>query len=135
MHDYGITMQDKIEGTQGWQKHAFKKVVLTNAGLAKNRITVDQIEKHLEGALLRPEWERKQAYWLVKAVADAAKKGEKTADITQMFSCDLISHDDSGRLVLHRDHIQNELMYKLFSRVYETEEELGVKLDWKVIFL
>ena len=135
MHDYGITMQDKIEATQGWRKHAFKKVILTNVGLAKNRITVDKIENHLSGAMIRDEWERKIAIWLVKAVADATQKGEKTADITQMFSCDLIAREGSEQLVLHRDHIQNELMYKLFSRVYETEEELGVKLDWKVIFL
>lgn len=135
MHDYGLNKQDEVAATMGWKKHPFKKVVLTNVALAKNRITVDKVAKHLRGTLLRPEWERKQAFWLVKAIADAAEKGENKADISQMFSCDFVTNDDFGMLVLRRDNIQNELMYHLFWRVYENEEELGVKLNWRVIFL
>ena len=134
MHDYGLTEQDKMAARLGWRAKPFKKVTLTNVWLAKDRLTVDKVAKRLEGCLVRPEWERKLAYWLVRAVVDAIEKGEKTADITQLFSCELEAQDQFGKFVLRQEYIQNDLMYKLFVRSSETEDELRVKLDWRVLF-
>lgn len=135
MHDYGLKEQDEWRAMIGWKYAPFKTVVLTNAKFAKNKITVDKIAKRLEGRLLLPEWERKQAYWLVKAIVEALEKGEKTADITQMFSCDFVAEDGEGVFSLPQYSIQNELMYVLFSRHYETDEVLALKLNWRVILL
>lgn len=134
MHDYGLNEQDKKSAMLGWRAKPFKKVTMTNVWIAKDRLTVDKVAKQLEGCLIRPEWERRLAYWLVKAVAEAVEKGEKTADITQLFCCEMEAEDQFGKFVLQQEYIQNELMYKLFWRCSETEEELRVKLDWRVVF-
>lgn len=134
-HDYGLKDYDELADRTYCRYRPFKKVVLTNVGLAKNRITVDKVEKHLKGLGL-PEWERKQAVWLVNAIVEALKNGQKIADITKMFSCDFIVEDDfGGEEILLQRNIQNELMYKLFWKVSEDKDELRVKLDWRVVFL
>lgn len=132
MHDYGLKKQNNWGVGIRYRNKPFKKVLLINVNSAKNRITVDNTVKHLEGSLCLPDWERKQAIWLVEAVVNALEKGEKTADITKMFSCEFITEDD---FTLPQWNIQNELMNKLFWRVDETGEELRVKLTWKAIFL
>ena len=134
MHDYGLNEQDKYASQFGWRERPFKKVTMTNVWLAKNRITVDKVAKRLEGCLPLPEWERRLAYWLVKAVVEAVEKGEKTADVTHLFSCEMEAQDQFGKFLLRQEYIQNELMYKLFVRCSETDEELRVKLDWRVLF-
>ena len=133
-HNYGLNERDEQAAKIGWKYAPFKKVILTNVKFAQNRITVDKIAKCLEGRLLWSGWERKQAYWLVKAIVAAIEKGEKNADISQMFACDFIAQDSEGKLLLSQYDIQKELMNSLFSRVYETDEILAVKLKWKVIF-
>ena len=133
-HKYGLNEQEEYVAQLGWRRKPFKKVTLTNVWLAKNRITVDKAAKRLEGCLIWPEWERKLAYWLVKAIVEAVEKGEKTADITQLFCCEMEAEDQIGKFVLRQEHIQNELMYKLFIRCSETSEEFRVKLDWRVLF-
>ena len=132
-HNYDLNERDERAAKVGWKYTPFKTVILTNVKIAQNRITVDKVAKHLKGRLLLPEWERKQAYWLVKAIVEAIEKGEKTADISQMFSCDFFAKDGDGVFSLPQYSIQNELMYALFSIDYETDEELALKLKWKVI--
>ena len=134
MHDYGLNEQDKKAAMLGWRAKPFKKVTLTNAWIAKDRLTVDKVANRLEGCLILPEWERKIAYWLVKAVVEAIEKGEKTADITQLFSCEMEAVDQHGKFILRQEYIQNDLMYKLFVRCSETKEELRVRLDLRVLF-
>ena len=134
MHDYGLNEQDKKTAMLGWRAKPFKKVTLTNVWIAKDRLTVDKVAKRLEGCLILPEWERKIAYWLVKAVVDAIEKEEETADITQLFSCEMEAVDQHGKFILRQEYIQNDLMYKLFVRCSETKEELRVRLDLRVLF-
>jgi len=135
-HNYGLTEQDEFKATLGWRQQPYKKVILTNVWLAKGRITVDKVEKRLVDGFLYPEWRRKLAFWLVKAIAEADEKKEKTADITQMFSCSFMGNDTYGVPIgLRQENIQNEIMYRLFWRDYETEDVLAVKLNWRVIFL
>jgi len=132
MHDYGLKKNDILAAGVRYRRRPFKKVLLTNVNAVKNRITVDKVEKHLKNSLGLAQWERKQAIWLVEAIVEAIEKGEKTADITKMFSCEFFTEDDE---VLIQRYIQNELMYRLFFRVEETEDVLKLKLNWKVIFM
>lgn len=135
MHNYGLTERDKNNTTLGWKYKPYKKVILTNAWLAKGRITVDKAEKHLAEGFLYPEWRRKLAFWLVEAIAEADERKEKTANITQMFSCSFRGNDlDGVPIGMRQENIQIELMYRLFRKVYETEDVLAVKLNWRVIF-
>ena len=134
MHDYGLKEEDKYRATLGWRTKPYKRVTLTNAGSAKNRITVDKVAKRLEGCLLCKEFERKLSYWLVKAIVEAIEKGEKVADITQLFSCEMEGEDGIGKFILQQESIQNMLMNKLFVRCSENDEEFRVKLNWKVLF-
>ena len=133
-HDYGLNKLEEYRATLGWRHKPFKKVTLTNVRIAKNRITVDKVAKRLEGCLICKEFERKLAYWLVKAIVEAVEKGESTADITQLFSCEMEAEDRIGKFVLRQKSIQNMLMNKLFVRCSETDEEFWVKLDWRVFF-
>ena len=132
--NYGLNEQDKKATMLGWRYKPFKKVTLTNVWIAKNRLTVNKVAKRLKGCLIRPQWERKIAYWLVEAVVDALEKGEKTADITQLFSCELEAADQYGKFLLSRESIQNDLMKKLFVRCSESEEELRVRLKLRLFF-
>lgn len=134
MHNYGLNQSDELGAQIGWRKVPFKRVILKNLEIAKNRITVDKVAKHLENRLIIPEWERKEAYWLVKAIVDALEKGEKTADISQMFSCEFVACDCFGIFALPRKSVQRELMSRLFSKCSENDQVLEVKLNWRVIF-
>ena len=109
-HDYGLREFDEYRATLGWRAKTYKRVTLTNVWIARNRITVDKVAKRLEGFLVCEEFERKVAYWLVKAIVDAIEKKEKVADITQLFSCEMEAEDNIGKFVLRQDSIQNILM-------------------------
>lgn len=134
MHDYGLNKFEEYRATLGWRTQPYKKVTLTNVWIARNRITVDQVAKRLEGLLVCEEFERKLSYWLVKAIVEAIEKGEKVADITQLFSCEMEAEDSIGKFILRQEHIQNMLMNKLFVRCSENDKEFRVKLNWKVLF-
>ena len=134
MHNYGLNKRDEYCATLGWRTKSYKRVILTNVWIARNRITVDQVAKRLEGFLVCEEFERKLSYWLVKAIVEAIEKGEKVADITQLFSCEMEAEDSLGKFVLRQESIQNMLMNKLFVRCSENDEEFRVKLNWKFLF-
>ena len=134
IHDYGLRECDEYQATLGWRTKPFKKVTLTNVWIARNRITVDQVAKRLEGLLVCEEFEHKLSYWLVKAIVEAIEKSEKVADITQLFSCEMEAEDSIGKFVLRQEFIQNILMNKLFVRCSENDEEFRVKLNWRVLF-
>lgn len=133
-HDYGLNKLDEYRATLGWKTKPFKKVTLTNVWIARNRITVDQVAKRLEGLLICKEFERKLAYWLVKAIVEAVENDKSTADISQLFCCEMESEDEISKFALQQEYIQNILMYKLFVRCSETDEEFRVKLNWRVLF-
>lgn len=134
IHDYGLKEYDEYRATLGWRAKPYKRVTLTNVWIARNRITLNQVAKRLEGLLVCEEFERKLAYWLVKAIVEAIEKGEKVADITQLFSCEMEAEDSIGKFILRQESIQNILMNKLFVRCSENDEEFRVKLNWKVLF-
>lgn len=131
MHDYGLGKNQDLLSEEYWKKKPFKRVILTNAWLAKNRITVDKIVTMLNGIEMIPHWKQRLATWLVEAVVKAQENNQPRADITPMFSCDLITTD--GYMIIQQ-YVQNFIVYRLFNIVSETDEELRVKLTWRSIF-
>jgi len=131
MHDYGLSENQEIPLEKYWQNKPFKRVILTNAWLAKNRITVDKIVAKLHGAEIIPEWKQLLATMLVEAIVKAQENHQMTADITLMFSCELVTLEGD---MIEQKYVHNFIVYKLFNIVSETDDELRVKLTWRSIF-
>ena len=78
------------------------------------------------------EWEDYMDNLLMKAVTKARENGDDTADITDMFSCDMVGIDDEGKYTKSQKNVIAHLMEKLFNKVSETEEELTVSIKENV---
>lgn len=103
-----------------------KTVKLCNVYMLKP-ITCNDIIGALNGLGLY-EWERRMSYILSFAVLKAFERNEKTADITKMFSCELVSVDENGEHLKTQEEICEFLMEKLFKIVSENDDELIVSI-------
>ena len=124
-HNYGLdkVMEIDVIGV----KSPFKKVVLVNPEDAREKITVSGICYRLMG-LGKFEWEEAEAYFLVKAIVDSFEAKATEADISVMFSGDLIRVDRFGTEKVFQENVAKFLIEKLFEKVDENEEELRLKL-------
>lgn len=124
-HNYGL---DKIMGSGViGVKSPFKKVILVNPEDAREKITVSGICRRLMG-LGKFEWEEAEAVFLVRAILDAFEAKATVADISVMFSGDLIRVDRIGTERVYQENVAKFLIERLFEKVYEDENELRLKL-------
>ena len=72
------------------------------------------------------EWETFFCEKLVESIENAFKKGEPTADITFLFSCDLIGEDKFGEYTKKQESVKKFLMEKVFKTFLELPEEMNV---------
>lgn len=105
-----------------------KTVKLSNVYML-NTISCNDIMRALRGIGLY-EWERHMSYVLSQAVLKAYERKEKVADITRMFSCDLVGVDEFGKHIKKQKEVCEFLLEKLFKTEGETPEEMVVSLRW-----
>ena len=109
------------------EKRPHKNVILCEAE-KHVRVTYIQVELALAGMGLC-EWEVYMGELFTEAVSQAVSQNANTADITAMFSCDLIGVDDViGEYQKNQNNVVKFLMEKLFDKVSENENELIVKV-------
>ena len=109
-----------------------KKVTLCDVCVSKGA-SVNNIRDALMGMGLC-EWRTYMGYLFSQAVLSALERGEDVADITKMFSCDLVGVDDKlGEITKSQAEVCTFLKEKLFKVVSENDEELKVFLKWSVI--
>lgn len=109
-----------------------KNVTLCDVCVSKSA-SVNNIRDALMGMGLC-EWETYMGCIFSQAVLKALERGENEADITKMFSCDLVGVDDMfGEYTKPQADVCAFLKEKLFKVVSETEDELRVRLKWNVI--
>ena len=107
-----------------WEEQPHKKVVLGNVEECKNS-TEGELRARLIG-LGCCEWEVFMIGLMCDAIRTAVERKEDTANITKMFSCDLIGIDESGERRQKQESVIAFLLEKLFDVVSETEEEMKV---------
>lgn len=130
MHDYGLNRNERLIESNHWKLVPYKKVIMSNVKLCKNRITVDKIAKHLSGWKF-PQLERTEAVWLTEAVVNAIEDNQPTADISQMFNIQVALYTDFGYAgTLPREAIAAMLYENLFEKIDENHEQITVKLKW-----
>ncbi len=115
--------------TISWYSEArqHKNVILCDAG-KYNHVTYDKVQHALMGMGLC-EWEVYMGEVFEKAISQAISQNANTADITAMFSCDLIGVDEmTGKYWTRQENVIIFLMNKLFDKVSESENELIVKV-------
>lgn len=114
------------------EERQHKKVTLCDVYKCKS-VTCNDITRALMGMGLC-EWETYMSHVFSQAVLKAFERGEQTADITKMFSCNLVGIDDVvGKYTKQQKDVCAFLKEKLFKTVSETEEELMVSLRWDVL--
>jgi len=106
-----------------------KTVKLSDVYMCKS-ISCNDIMRVLKGIGLY-EWERHMSYVLSQAVLKAFERKEKAADITRMFSCNLVGIDELGEHTKKQNEVCEFLLEKLFKVEAETPEELVVSLKWE----
>jgi len=130
MHDYGLNERERLIESNHWKVMPYKRVILSNVKLCKNRITVDKIAKKLKDWKC-PQLEFTEAFWLTEAVVNATKNNQSTADISQMFNIQVAIYAASGYAgTLPRESISAMLYEKLFKKIDENDEQITVKLNW-----
>ena len=112
-----------------YKEREHKKVVLRNIENYHGMKSVDFLNYFLGMGL--SEWESFFCKQLVKSIENAIEKGEHTADITILFSCDLIGEDEFGEFTKTQESIKNFLMEKVFEVVGESAEEMVVAFQVK----
>ena len=108
------------------EKRNHKKVTLCNVQMCKT-ITCNNIIASLDGMGFF-QWRRYLSYAFSDAVVKALERGENNADITKMFSCDLVCINSEGEHTKSQEEICACLMDKLFRTISETDEELIVSI-------
>lgn len=103
-----------------------KTVKLSNVYMCKS-ISCNDIMRALRGIGLY-EWERHMSYVLSQEVLKAFDCKEKAADITRMFSCNLVGVDEFGEHTKTQKEVCEFLLEKLFKTERETPEEMVVSL-------
>ena len=79
------------------------------------------------------EWETYMGELFTKAIFQAASQNANTADVTAMFSCDLIGIDQTGEYRKRQRGVITFLLNKLFDKVSENENELIVKVKKELL--
>ena len=113
------------------EKREHKTVKLTNIYMCK-QLTCNDIINHLTELGIY-EWKRRMSYILSDAVLKAYGKEEKMADITKMFSYDLVSIDENGQHTQKQEEVCEILMKTLFNPVKETDNEIIVSLKGRIL--
>lgn len=110
------------------EKREHKTVKLSNVYML-NTVSCDDIMRALKEIGLY-EWSRHMSYVLSQAVLKAYERKEKVADITRMFSCNLVGLDEAGKHTKLQNEVCEFLLEKLFKIESETPEEMVVSLRW-----
>lgn len=135
-HNYGLS-EHAVRHTP-WSgdpirvEKPYKKVILANAEDCKDRITVSHVRARLQG-MGWFEWENLLANWLVEAVVEALNKGETQADVTKLFTCDLLGEDRIGQWTKTQEMVVDFLMGRLFECLEEDENVMRVRIIEKAI--
>lgn len=135
-HDYGLK-ENTIEKTPFSGKpirleKPYKKVILVNVEDCENRITVSHVRERLQGTSWF-EWEDLLAHWLVEAIVEAINNGEKEADISKLFTCDLQGEDRWGFFTKPQNFVIDFLMGRLFECLEEDDNVMRVRIIEKSI--
>ena len=119
--------------TRDWYpiERQHKQVTLCDVYMCKS-ISCNDIVRALAGMGLY-EWKVYMSHVFSDAVLKAFEHRKTTADITMMFSCDLVGINDEGNHTKEQKDICAILKEKLFYTVSETNEELIVALKWNEI--
>lgn len=114
--------------TRDWypEERSHKRVTLCNVGKGLDLKNFD-VRTRLLG-MGACEWETYMESLLAEAINNAHEHGENMADVTKMFSCDLVGIDGIGDYRKNQESVEAFLMEKLFDVVSETDEELKVTL-------
>lgn len=123
---YGLNSVSMILESRDYERkrRSFKKVTLTNANDCKDKITVLAVQSALRGTG-HVEWECLIAVDLVAAIVEALDKNSNEADISRIFSCDLLASRD--RVFSQKDIYDHVI--PLFEIVGETDKELRLAIN------
>jgi len=100
-----------------------RKVVLVEATKYED-VMVSKVTTALMGSGLY-EWENYLAQLFVEAVA---AREDDIADVTKMFSCDLVGEDQEGRYTKPCEKVVEFLLEKLFDIVSEIDNTITVSV-------
>ena len=136
-HNYGldenVRYHTPLSGEPIRQEKTYKKVILVNADDCKDRITVSHVRERLQGTGWF-EWEDLLAHWLVEAIVDCFNNGEKEADISKLFTCELQGEDRLGFFTKPQNMVIDFLMGRLFETIEESDEVMRVRIIEKAIY-
>lgn len=74
------------------------------------------------------EWEYYMGKVFTQSIKEARELGKDTADITKMFSCDLVGVDRFGEYTKRQENVIKFLCEKLFDTVNDTDDEMMVSV-------
>lgn len=135
-HDYGlkenIQYHTPLSGEPIRLKKPYKKVILVNVEDCKDRITVSHVRERLQGVGWKA-WEDVLAHWLVEAIVQAIINGEKEADISKLFTCELQKEDRLGLFTKPQNLVIDFLMGRLFECLEEDDKVMRVRIIEKSI--
>ena len=126
-YDYGMGILDVALRSKdfGWDsKPLTKKYILTNVKECENRVNVMGLVSAWRGTG-HSEWEYLLAGVFMGIVLEALEKGEEQADITILFSRDLLA---SGGRKFEQEDVYNHLI-KSFNIVDENDDEVYLVLS------
>ena len=136
MHNYGlenhVVQTTPFSGESIRVEKPYKKVILTNVAECENRITVDHVRHRLMG-MRWFEWEDLLSHWLVEAIVEAIRTGKTEADITKMFTCELLGEDKIGDFSKPQEEVIDFIMGRLFECLEEDDEMMRVRIIEKSI--
>lgn len=124
-HGYGLDMMNvALWGNDyGWtEPKPFRKVVLVNPKDCENKIDLMTMMSAWRDTG-HAEWEALISYFFIKAVVDALNSGSDEADITTMFTHDLLA---SRNRVFTQQQIYDHVI-SWFDIIEENDEEVKVK--------
>ena len=138
MHNHNYGLDEHVIQYTRWSgdpiriEKPYKRVTLVNVGDCKDRITVNHVRSRLMG-MGWFEWENLLSNWLVAAVVEAIRNGKTEADITKLFTCDLLGEDRIGQWTKPQENVVDFLMGRLFECLEEDENEMRVRIIDKSI--
>lgn len=133
-HDYGLdekVCEYTCDGLIRKEK-PYKKVILVNANECKDRITVSHVTNCLQG-MGWFEWEQLLAHWLVEAIVETIDNGQKEADISKLFTCELHGCDHFGPFCKSQERVIDFGMGRLFECLEENDEMMRVRIIERAI--
>ena len=136
-HDYGLKENNAryhtpLSGEPIRLEKPYKKVILVNVEDCKDRITVSHVRERLQGIGWK-EWGDVLAHWLGEAIVQAILNGEKEADISKLFTCELQAEDRLGFFTKPQNLVIDFLMGRLFECLEEDDNVMRVRIIEKSI--